>query len=80
MLADGMAGHPPQLADQLDVRGLAVGAGDRDHGLRERLEEFGGEPGEFAPRLLRRDMDGAVDRRLGPRHHRDRAAKTPPRE
>ena len=36
-------------------------------------EEFGGEPGEGAARLVGGDVDRALDLRLGPRHHRDRA-------
>ena len=59
-----MAGHPPELAHQLDVRGLAVGAGDRDDRVREGREEFGGEPRELAARLGVGDMDRAGDRRL----------------
>ena len=72
-----MAGHPPQLAGQLDGRGLAVGAGDRDDGLREGPEEFGGEPGELAARLGGGDMGGALDPRFGPGDDRDRAGARP---
>ena len=75
MLADAMPGHPPELADQFDGRGLAVGAGDRDDRLGEGLEEFGGEPGEFAPRLVGGDVDRAFDAGLRPRDHRHRAVR-----
>jgi len=68
-----MAGHAPELAGQLDGRGLAVGAGDRDHRLRKRREEFGGGLGEGAAGFGVGDMDGALDHRLGTGEDRDRA-------
>ena len=61
MLAGVMPRHPPELAGQLDGRGLAVGAGDRDDRLGKGREEFGGEPGEGAPRLVGGDVDRALD-------------------
>ena len=74
MLADGCPAIRQSWRQQLDVRGLAVGPGHRDHGLREGREEFRREPRERPARL--------GGRRYGPRHRasppgRDTTATAP---
>ena len=68
-----MPHHAPDLPRQLDGRCLAVGAGHGDHGLREGREIAGGKAGEQPARLLRLDVDRALDLRLRPSHDRHRA-------
>src|SRR5690606_32528899 len=61
-----MTAHPPDLPGHLDGRGLAVGAGDRDHGGRNRTEELRREARE-GPAWLRVDeVSRALDPGLGP--------------
>ena len=71
-----VARHPPQLARQLDGRGLAVGAGHRDQRLGKGREERRGERANSAARLGIGDS-GPRPRhvRLGARHHGDGAGR-----
>ena len=68
-----IARYSPDLAGQLDRRGLAVGARHRDRDVGKGREIPGGEPGEALSRVGVGDMHCACNPRLGPRHHRDRA-------
>ena len=67
MLAEGCPRHPPELPGQLDRRGLAVGAGDRDHVSGKGGKNFAASRANSRLGSAIGDMDRALDLGFGPR-------------